>query len=280
MTTAFVLSGGGNYGPLQAGALQALLEKDIHPDLLIGVSAGALNSAWLASHPDLAGVRQLQKLWRSYAPQAFRSINPVQVIRRLVAKKNGVLSNARMLRMLRSLAEVHGTYGRFKHPRLFSLATRLVDGEPRFFGDDPADRLLDGLMASSAVTPLLEPWEVDGVAYIDGGATCELPLRKAMAEGADLIYALNLHMQVFDKPLDASMGVLMLSLRILFNLLGRQDKVEIEAARAAGVPLHVIDLSPDRDPDFWDFGHADELIEAGYRQTLAYLNAHAIAERR
>ncbi len=274
MTTAFVLSGGGNYGALQAGALQALLEKDIHPDLLIGVSAGSLNTAWLASHPTLEGVEQLKKLWCSYGPQVFRQFNVVQALRRLAARKNSVLPNNKMLRFLGALAETQGTYSQFTHPRLWALAARLSDGEPRFFGDDPKDRLLDGLMASCAVPPLLEPWDVNGVPYIDGGAVCELPLRKAIAEGADRIYAVNIRMRNFDKPLDPNTGVLMLSVRVLFNLLGRMDVAEIEATRAAGVPLHVIHISPEKDPDFWDFGHAEGLIEAGYRQTLAYLNAN------
>lgn len=275
MTTAFVLSGGGNYGPLQAGALQALLEKDIHPDLLIGVSAGSLNTAWMASHPDLEGVQLLKKLWRNYAPQVFKLFNVAQALRRLALRKISVLPNTRMVHLLSSLAEVQGTYGQFKHPRLFSLAARLEDGEPRFFGDDPNDRLLDGLMASCAVPPLLEPWEVDGVPYIDGGAVCELPIRKAIAEGADLIYAVNIRMPALARSYKPTMGVLMLSVRVLFNLLGRMDIAEIEFARVNNVPLHVINISPDKDPDFWDFGHADELIEAGYRQTLAYLNANS-----
>ena len=41
MTTAFVLSGGGSLGAVQVGMLQALSERDVHPDLLIGTSAGA-----------------------------------------------------------------------------------------------------------------------------------------------------------------------------------------------------------------------------------------------
>ena len=48
MTTAFVLSGGGSLGSVQVGMVQALAERDVHPDLLIGTSAGAMNAAVLA----------------------------------------------------------------------------------------------------------------------------------------------------------------------------------------------------------------------------------------
>ena len=45
MTTAFVLSGDGSLGAVQVGMLQALAERGVQPDLLIGTSAGALNAA-------------------------------------------------------------------------------------------------------------------------------------------------------------------------------------------------------------------------------------------
>ena len=65
MTTAFVLSGGGSLGSIQAGMLLALAEQNIEPDLLVGTSVGAVNAAWLAGHPGLAGAHKLSELWRS-----------------------------------------------------------------------------------------------------------------------------------------------------------------------------------------------------------------------
>ena len=50
MTTAFVLSGGGSLGAVQVGMLQALAERGVEPDLLVGTSCGALNAAWVAGH--------------------------------------------------------------------------------------------------------------------------------------------------------------------------------------------------------------------------------------
>ena len=45
---AFALGGGGARGALQVGALYALLECGLQPDLLIGASIGAVNAAFLA----------------------------------------------------------------------------------------------------------------------------------------------------------------------------------------------------------------------------------------
>ncbi len=43
---AFVLSGGGSLGSMQVGCLEALLERGLIPDLIVGTSVGALNRAW------------------------------------------------------------------------------------------------------------------------------------------------------------------------------------------------------------------------------------------
>jgi NTE family protein len=61
---AFVLGGGGARGALQVGALRALLESGLRPDLLVGTSIGAVNAVVLAlSGLDLAGVEALDRRW-------------------------------------------------------------------------------------------------------------------------------------------------------------------------------------------------------------------------
>ena len=65
MTTAFVLSGGANFGAVQVGMLRALHEADVRPDVLVGTSVGAVNAAWLAGADPDAGVDGLASIWTS-----------------------------------------------------------------------------------------------------------------------------------------------------------------------------------------------------------------------
>ena len=66
MSTAFVLSGGASLGSIQVGMLEALYERGIRPDLIIGTSAGALNGAFIADRPQtVATARELGEVWRS-----------------------------------------------------------------------------------------------------------------------------------------------------------------------------------------------------------------------
>ena len=57
---AYVLGGGGARGALQVGAIRALLEAGVRPNLLVGTSIGAVNAAFLAFHGvSLQGVERL-----------------------------------------------------------------------------------------------------------------------------------------------------------------------------------------------------------------------------
>src|SRR5690349_9082020 len=62
--TAFVLSGGGARGALQVGAVRALLEAGIFPDVLIGTSIGSWNAAVLARYPFDEALARMTEAWR------------------------------------------------------------------------------------------------------------------------------------------------------------------------------------------------------------------------
>lgn len=68
MKVGLVLSGGGAKGAYQVGVLKALLEMEVHVDMVAGASIGALNAAVLASAPSLeTGVERLENLWQILA---------------------------------------------------------------------------------------------------------------------------------------------------------------------------------------------------------------------
>src|ERR1700716_4121386 len=69
--TAFAISGGGARGAAQVGMLRALIERDITPDLIVGVSIGAWNGAWLAHRPDLDWVKSLEEVWHQVSRRSL-----------------------------------------------------------------------------------------------------------------------------------------------------------------------------------------------------------------
>ena len=91
MTTAFVLSGGGNRGPLQVGALAALLERGIVPDMMVGTSAGSLNSGFMAAKgPELATIPLLMDAWRSATGEVVYPGNVFTIAGRLIDGQDGL----------------------------------------------------------------------------------------------------------------------------------------------------------------------------------------------
>ena len=63
LQTVFVLQGGGALGAFECGVVKALEERDIHADLVAGVSIGAFNAAIIAANPSKA-THALEAFWR------------------------------------------------------------------------------------------------------------------------------------------------------------------------------------------------------------------------
>jgi predicted acylesterase/phospholipase RssA len=59
--TAFVFSGGGSLGAIQAGMLRVLLSYGLKPDFVVGASVGAINASYFASAPDAECVARLER---------------------------------------------------------------------------------------------------------------------------------------------------------------------------------------------------------------------------
>jgi hypothetical protein len=61
MPTAIVLSGGGARGDFEVGALRALYNRCMRPDIVCGTSVGAINGAAIAQGE--GGLDQLENIW-------------------------------------------------------------------------------------------------------------------------------------------------------------------------------------------------------------------------
>lgn len=265
MTVAFVMSGAANYGSLQVGALQVMLERGIRPDLLIGSSAGAMNAAYLAIDPTPAGALRLADQWRAVAHDVLSRSNRWVMMWRFIANHAGMFPSQPLQRFIeRTLPPGVVHYGDLGLPA-YATAVRLDTGAIRCFGDDPRDRILDGLMASTSVPGFFPPWVCDGATYFDGGVAAYLPIGFAVARGATEVYALNVDNVRQDVPRGAQ-GV---ARRALDFLIQRQAHYEVEMyGEARGVAVHFMSLHSRRDIAFWDFRFAEEMIAEG-RQLAA-----------
>jgi len=60
---ALLLQGGGSLGAYQGGVYEAMVEADLQPDWVAGISIGAINAAIIAGNPPEKRVAQLRTFW-------------------------------------------------------------------------------------------------------------------------------------------------------------------------------------------------------------------------
>lgn len=266
---AFVLSGGGNRGALQVGALQVLLEAGIRPDMLVGTSVGSVNAAFLACTPTRHGAYRLGELWIEVEKRDVYPGTYLTALWNLLRGRESLFSNKNWYAFLSRHMPVE-QFGEVQIP-CYAVATDLETGRQFVFGRDPRDRLIDGIMSSTALPPLHPPWTVDGRRYIDGGAVADLPLRVAIDMGATELIALYLANPV--TPGEQVRNLLGIVNRAVTALIYRHVEADLEYVRLnSDVKLHTIELRHELSLPPWDFSRSAELIAMGRATMQAALD--------
>lgn len=97
---ALVLSGAGNFGAMQAGAIEPLLETGFRPELIVGTSAGALNGLLLASEPTAEGARRAQAAWQQVSLREIGTPGLLGSVRRLVTNRDSLVPSVPLARFV------------------------------------------------------------------------------------------------------------------------------------------------------------------------------------
>jgi NTE family protein len=268
MTTAFVLSGGGSLGAVQVGMLQALTERRITPDLLIGTSAGALNAAFVAVHgtgPE--ALARLAATWRGLRRDDVFPLRAPQVLLALSGARDSLCSHAGLERLVRQ--HVHVARLEDAPIPVHLVATDLLCGEEVLLSaGDP----LSAVLASSAVPAVLPPVRRDGRTLVDGGLADNAAISQAIALGADRVYVLPTgYACALAAPPTRPLAVAVQALSLLV-----QQRLITDVARFAGrVDLVVLPpLCPLRISAI-DFRHAADLYRRAHASASAWLDSGA-----
>jgi NTE family protein len=196
--TVLVLQGGGALGAFECGVVKALEEERIFPDIVAGISIGALNGAIVASNPRHA-TKALESFWSEVAvasprllgTEAATAITSFGILLFGVPnffRPRWVSASPMMMPAnwtsfydvgpMRELIARHIDFGALKASpiRLLIGAVNVTSGELEVF-DSYVDELTpDHVLASGSLPPGF-PWtEIDGKAYWDGGIVSNSPL--------------------------------------------------------------------------------------------------------
>lgn len=237
--TAWVFSSGGPRGFVHVGVLKALEELGLAPDLIVGASAGALVGSLCAS-----GLRatEIETLALELQPLAFARIAVGAAER---------LSGSAIAELVRQHSRVP-LLERMPVP-MACVAARRTDGVAVAF---TAGDVGLAVQASSAIEGQFVPVRIRGQQYVDADWTTPLPVRVALALGAQRVLAVDATAHLDRAPPGAE--------RYRANDLRKQALVQADAQHA-----HLL-LKP-------DFGYWVSLsrefrqraMAAGYQATMA-----------
>ena len=191
---ALVLAGGGARGSYQVGVWRALMELDWHPQIITGTSVGGLNGAmfvldlyetardmWLTIRSrdvmelpkENADLSALHQFLRRVVKEGGMDVTPLEEIVERVLDEDAL--RAAPIRFGIVTVEQRGL-----RPRELTLE------------DIPTGQVRDYLMASAACFPALRARQIDGVKFLDGGYSDNMPTGLAKTMGAEELVCVDL----------------------------------------------------------------------------------------
>jgi NTE family protein len=266
--TAFVLGGGGLLGAHEVGMLRALSEAGITPDYVVGTSIGAVNGAFVAADPDGAADR-LTELWRGESLRHVFSETMVGRAVRLMRSGTHLHAIEPLKRLLADTLPA-SEFTDLKLP-FHCVAASIEDATAHWFTSGP---LVPAVIASCAVPGLLPPVEIDGLHYFDGGLVDSIPVGRAVALGANIVYVL--HAGRIESPLSVPTRPWEVGL-VAFEIARRHRFHEEMSAIPSGVRVHVLPTGGQRLPPgmrqfrYRDRNQVSNSIDRSYAAATDYL---------
>ncbi len=250
--TVLVLQGGGALGAYECGVYKALEERGIIPELVAGVSIGAVNAAIIAGNRRGKAAPALEAFWNEIAVPD--PLIPDEDLRRFVAAWQIALFGVPKLfsprwlspgwpallpatwwtwtslydpTPLKKTLEKYVDFERLaeQEVRLLLTAVNVETGVLEVFDNAEQRITVDHILASGSFPPGL-PWTViDGKPYWDGGLVSNTPLGPVMEKRAGVpmkIYLMHLFPKAQPLPTNLA-GVLARQKDILYS-----DKTECD----------------------------------------------------
>ncbi|MDR0893736.1 MAG: patatin-like phospholipase family protein [Prevotellaceae bacterium] len=233
----FALSGGFIKGFAHLGAMQALLEQDIRPDIISGVSAGALVGAFYADG------NEPYRVLDYFAGHKFQDLT------KLVIPKVGLFVLDEFVDFLRTNLKAR-TLEELQLP-LIVTATDLDHGRSVCFTQG---NIAERIAASCCMPVLFSPVKIDNTHYVDGGLFLNLPV-SPIRKVCDRVVAVNV------SPLNADkykMNIVSIALRS-YNFMFRANTISERKRADLLIEPYNLDGYSNRELE-----KAEEIFEQGY----------------
>ena len=246
------LSGGGAKGIAHLGVLQALEECGFKPQVIAGVSAGAIIGALYADGKSPKEICQFFK-----DSSFFKFV-------KIVVPKKGVMSSERFYNLLDGFLTAK-TFEELQMPLTIN-ATELIEGKNVYFN---SGSLVDKIVASSSVPIFLTPKEMEGKVYVDGGIFCNMPA-KVIRQDCDILFGVHVNPIVTEGSIDGMMDVM----ERVYHLAIQSSTVSEK--RACDVVIEPVEA---RNYGMFDISKTQEIFDIGYRAAMVKLNQPEVQKK-
>lgn len=235
--TGFVLSGGGARGFAHLGILNALFERGIKPDVISGVSAGAIVGAFISSGKTPHETHQILKQGHFFRYTA------------LTIPVNGLMKLDGLQKLIDREINVKNIED--LPISMYIGVTNVTDGYSEFRNKGPLSKTI---MASSSIPVLFSPVEINGKLFCDGGLLENIPVEPLLGKCSRIVVS---NISPLQKPAEIKNLVQMVTRTFHLSIHSRIK----EAKNHADLYIEPEQLTHF---DLLSVGQADEAFEIGY----------------
>jgi len=300
---ALVLGGGSMKGAYQVGAVQAVIESGFRPEMIYGISVGALNATFLTNEAGKQKHDQHRVNWTDISKNMVefwvRNITgPTQIatlrskmalgVYTLLSRYDGLLDPAPLHTLIRNSININF----LRHsPVSIKVGTVNISNGEMVYSSPEDDHFLEYVMASSSIPVLMPPVPIGdkNEIFLDGGIRVVAPIKKAIEDGATDIYLIACHSNQIARPEHFEPGNLISLMErvkdITVNQVVNSDitwaENYVERSILRGRPIKLTVIRPDAplSLNLQQFNSDDivRLIVEGYKSGLETIKRSQIA---
>lgn len=203
---ALVLGSGGARGYAHIGVIEVLEKQGIHPDFIVGTSAGSIVGSIYASGKTAA---ELHDIALNLKPNDVRDVN---------VSLKGFFNGQKVENYINR--QVNNTPLQNLKIPMYVVATELKNGEKTVFNYGNTGQ---AVRASTAIPSMFVPTKIGDTEYVDGGLVSPVPVQVARDLGADIVIAVDILAQPIHTETSNVWGLFNQNINIMQGRLAKEE---------------------------------------------------------
>ena len=248
---ALVLGSGGARGYAHIGAIEVLEKYGIHPDFIVGTSAGSIVGSIYASGKSAQELRDIALNMRA------------SDVRDLTIDMKGFFDGKKVEDYVNKVVG-NTPLEQLKIP-MYVVATELKEGKKVVFNYGNTGQ---AVRASVSIPSMFVPMKINEQEYVDGGLVSPVPVEVARELGADFIIAVDILAQPVHTETSNVWGLFNQNINIMQNHLAKEELKYAD-----------IVIQPDlrEKAHIFDVKGRENTMQAGVSATMAKMNQIELA---